>query len=140
MVVEGGVLTPASALGSSAAPAGLSWLNCAPLLYCGHDLPAAAPSAPTKSRHHTNRLVCLSPPTGREGVRRGGATTLVLVYPRSTLTLSNELLSRDVGGKDKSSPQDTPPRSFTTTTTPPSPRRAEHAVTYTSRHSHLDRS
>lgn len=73
VVVEGGVLTPASALGSSAAPAGLSWLNCAPLLYCGHDLPAAAPSAPTKSRHHTNRLVCLSPPHRKGGGEKGGS-------------------------------------------------------------------
>lgn len=54
------ILTPASAQEFSVSPAGLSWLNCARLLYCGHDmnsrcLPAASSHYPPSRPHCTDK-------------------------------------------------------------------------------------
>lgn len=61
-------------------------------------LPASHPPCTDKEPNPATTVrwdgLVFSPPTKREGVKKGGACLLVLVSPRSTLKLSNEILSR----------------------------------------------
>lgn len=115
------ILTLASALEFSASPAGLSWLNRALLLYCGHDthsrcLPAFCPPAPTKSPNpataeRPERLI-FSPPTKREGVEKGELWLLfwsLHVPPRSCQTVSTVACRKRQDNNPYSLPSYTPP-------------------------------
>lgn len=123
------ILTLTSAPESSAAPAGLSWLNCALSLYCGHDThsrrllarllhsPPSPPTSPlpppalTKSQNPATaeqlekaNFLCYPSPTKKKNKggglgKKGGARALVLVSPRSTLKLSNAVSCRKRGGR-----------------------------------------
>lgn len=116
------ILTLASALEFSASPAGLSWLNRAPLLYCSHDthsrclparlLPPCTDKEPKPSYCRATRKADFLSPNKKGGGEKGELWLLfwsLHVPPRSCQTVSRVACRKRQDNNPYSLPSYTPP-------------------------------